>query len=207
MKDLNKVYLYRMVHIENISHLLQFGITHWNSVNKNSNYIPIGDNSLINSRNFTRLSNNEILGNYIPFYFGSRMPMLLVIQKGYNEVPITEPEKIVYCISTVQKIMDLQLDFIFTDGHAVDKTSTIYGLNDVHSILNIVDFDAIKAKYWKKETDLDLKRRKEVEFLVKTDIPPKGISGYVVYSQTAKDILIELNIDADKIVIRPTFYF
>ena len=124
MPDFNKTYLFRMTHIENIPHMLQNGITHSTSANANSNFVPIGDSSLITSRNDFLLNNGRRLGEYIPFYFGKRTPMLYVVQNGFNMVAPTPAENIVYCVSSVQKIIDLQLDFVFTDGHAVDSFSS-----------------------------------------------------------------------------------
>lgn len=72
MVDFSKKYLYRMINIENIPHVLQYGITHRNSPNANLNFIPIGDDSLITRRNTHLLNNGSFLGNYIPFYFGTR---------------------------------------------------------------------------------------------------------------------------------------
>ena len=146
MADLNKIYLYRMTHIENIPHILKQGITHVASDNKNKDYKPIGDGSLISRRNTFNLGNGQTLGDYIPFYFGSRMPMLYVIQKGFNGVTSLNPEQIVYCISSVQKIIDLDLDFLFTDGHAVDALSTLYTKADAPNISILLDFAAIKAE-------------------------------------------------------------
>ncbi len=104
-----------MTHIENISHVLKFGITHTDSINSNHSFKPIGDGCLIETRNNYVLANGKQLGNYIPFYFASRTPMLYVIQHGFNMVTPTDPEQIVYCVSSIQKIMDLKLDFVFTD--------------------------------------------------------------------------------------------
>ena len=113
-------YIYRMTHIDNIPHIVQNGITHINSPNKNPGYKNIGDVTLIGSRNSLNIPNGRTLGEYIPFYFGKRMPMLYVIQKGYNGVSITLPEDIVYCVSNVQKIVDSKIGYLFTDGHAKD---------------------------------------------------------------------------------------
>jgi len=49
--ELNNVKIYRITHIENIPHILQYGITHKDSQNKNPDYKNIGDLSLINTRN------------------------------------------------------------------------------------------------------------------------------------------------------------
>ncbi|MDR2868318.1 MAG: DUF4433 domain-containing protein, partial [Bacteroidales bacterium] len=48
--DLSQIHIYRMTHIENISHILQYGITHRKSPNANPNYVTIGDTSLISTR-------------------------------------------------------------------------------------------------------------------------------------------------------------
>lgn len=89
MLNLDEIYLYRMTHIENIPHILQYGITHSNSPNANPAFVPIGDGSLIRTRSGFLLDCGRRLGEYIPFYFGVRMPMLYVIQKGFNFVTHT----------------------------------------------------------------------------------------------------------------------
>jgi ssDNA thymidine ADP-ribosyltransferase, DarT len=76
MPYLNNTYLFRITHIENIPHILQHGITHSTSLNANRNFVPIGDGSLIATRNNFLLNNGRLLGEYIPFYFGLRTPML-----------------------------------------------------------------------------------------------------------------------------------
>jgi hypothetical protein len=98
MPDLDKIYLYRMTHIENIPHILQYGITHSSSANANPHFVPIGDVSLISTRNDFILDNGKQLGEYIPFYFGTRTPMLYVVQHGFKMVSPTPAEKIVYVI-------------------------------------------------------------------------------------------------------------
>lgn len=207
MPNLSKIYLFRMTHIENIPHILQYGITHSKSKHSNKNYLPIGDESLILSRTSLVLPNGKALGDYIPFYFGYRMPMLYVIQKGFNSVKATPVENIVYCISTVARIIDLNLEFVFTNGHAIDKFSSIYSQKDIEGIENIIDRKAIESKYWKDENDLDLKRRKEAEFLIADDIPTLAIAGYCVYNENAKGILVKFGIEEKQIAVRPHYYF
>ena len=97
-----------MTHVENIPHVLQHGITHRTSSKAKPAFTPIGDQSVITNRNTFLLQNGRRLGEYIPFYFGVRTPMLYVIQKGYNAVAPLSPENIVYCVSSVQKIIEKQ---------------------------------------------------------------------------------------------------
>lgn len=207
MADLNKIYLYRMTHIDNVDHILQNGITHKNAINANKNFTPIGDSSLISTRNSFVLNNGKTIGDYIPFYFGTRTPMLYVIQKGFNSVVATPAEKIIYCVTSIQKIIDQNLNFVFTDGHAVDLFSSQYLPNDVLNIDSLLDWDAIKTMDWNNATDLDMKRRKQAEFLIAEDIPFTLILGFYVYNQTAKDILLSKGVLDKQIRINKPFYF
>lgn len=207
MENLNKVYLYRMTHIENIPHILQFGITHINSPNNNPNYIPIGDGNLIGRRSTHNVLNGKQLGVYIPFYFGKRMPMLYVIQKGLTGVKVTMPENIIYCITSIEQVVKHKLDFIFSDGHAIDGLTTFYDQDELQNLTQIIDQNAIRAKYWKDENDLDLKRRKEAEFLVENDLPSSAILGYVVYNNIAKTKLLDFGISEKQISIKEDYYF
>ena len=207
MADLSKILLFRMTHIDNISHILQYGITHVNSPNANTNYVAIGDISLISNRSSFTMPNGNTLGEYIPFYFGYCMPMLYVIQKGFNGVKTTPPENIVYCITSVEQVVAHKLEFVFTDGHAVDALSSFYNSTEVNDIETFIDKDAINKKYWRADNDLDLKRRKEAEFLIKNDVPKNAILGFVVYNISAQKILTNLGITEQKAVIKNTYYF
>lgn len=206
MPDFNKIYLYRITHIKNIPHIIKYGITHSTSLKANPDFVPIGDNSLISSRKKIKF-NNKLLGDYIPFYFAIRTPMLYVIQNGLNMVSSIPAEDIVYCVSSIQKILDQGLDFIYTDGHAVNKLSSLYSKNDINEIENKVDFKAIKKKYWNQENDLDLKRRKEAEFLVVGDIEVNSILGYVVYNEHVRNKMISYGVNAAHIKIDSKYYF
>jgi ssDNA thymidine ADP-ribosyltransferase, DarT len=207
MLDLNEMYLYRMTHIENIPHILQHGITHLSSPNANPNFVPIGDKSLISTRNDFILNNGKRLGDYIPFYFSVRTPMLYVVQHGYNMVAPTPAENIIYCRCSIQDILDLKLDFVFTDGHAVDGFSTQYIPENIPDIQSLLDMKAIDDKYWRDENDLDKKRRKEAEFLVLGDIPIPTNLDYFVFNPQAKEKLINFGANPKNVQTKHEYYF
>lgn len=205
--DLNKIYLYRMTHIENVPHILLHGVTHRNSPNANSNFTPIGDPSIINTRDKFELDNGRLLGEYVPFYFGTRTPMLYVIQKGFNGLLAIPAEEIVYCVTSVQRILNAGLDFVFTNGHAVDSFSVQFSNSDITRLDDLIDWEAVKTTDWKRENDLDLKRRKQAEFLVLGDVPVEAVLGFVVYNQKAYNRLIEMGVQAKQIHIDNKHYF
>ncbi|RZJ70255.1 MAG: DUF4433 domain-containing protein [Flavobacterium sp.] len=208
---MKKIYLYRMTHIENIPHILKHGITHQNSVNSNNSYIPIGLPGLILKREAYTLYNGKSLGTYIPFYFGARMPMLYVILLGSNSVKYDlktiSSTDIVYCISSVEQIINHNLGFVFSDGHAVSDLTNFYNEEAADKIANIVDYNAVNSKYWTVEHDLDLKRRKEAEFLVEEDIPVSAILGFAVHDVEARKKLLQYGISDNIITVKPNFYF
>lgn len=207
MVDLNKIYLYRMTHIKNVPHMQMHGITHRTSANANPNFTSIGDPTLISTRDAFVLDNGRSLGEYVPFYFGTRMPMLYVIQKGYNGVAITPAQDIVYCVTSIQKVIETNLEFVYTNGHAVDSFSSQFSPQDVIAVENQVDFQAVKVRDWKSPTDLDLKRRMQAEFLLLGDLPTEALLGYVVYNQHAANQLLEMGVQQNRIHINNNHYF
>jgi hypothetical protein len=208
MADLSTIRLYRLTHIENIPHILEHGITHAASEKANPNYQPIGDPSLISSRgNRIVPIRRAYLGDFTPFYFANYTPMLYVIQKGYNLVKKTAAEEIVHCVTNIQRVLDSGLDFIFTNGHAVNGLTDYFSKEDINRVEELVDFQAIKARNWKSEEDTDMKRRKESEFLLLGDLSPEFIAGFVVYNQTAQAKLLNWGVKENQVIIKKEFYF
>lgn len=196
-----------MTHVKNIPHILEYGITHVNSKNRNEKYVTIGDASIINTRNTFVLDDGSFLGEYIPFYFGTRMPMLYVIQNGFNGVKSTNPQDIVYCVVSVKKVIDLNLFFRFTDGHAIDMLSMFYGYDSISKLDEIVDYEAVNARYWSNPLDLDKKRRKEAEFLIKGDVNVNAIVGFIVYDGATKDVVQSYGVPDEKVIVKRDCYF
>lgn len=219
--ELNKVVLYRITHIENIPHILQYGITHKDSINRNPNYKNIGDLSLIDTRSkkVVNIDNGELndslndsffitLGDYIPFYFGVKMPMLYVTQHGGNFVEhATSPADIIYVACSLSKIISSNMEFFFTDGHATDRLNSFFDKTKINELVNIIDWEAVKSSYWGGNENLNLKRKKQAEFLVQGDIPSDFIVGYGCYNEEAKNKLLSIGINEAKIKIIPQAYY
>jgi hypothetical protein len=217
--ELKNVRVYRMTHIGNVPHVLEHGITHKNSHNANPDFINIGDISLIETRSKKRIivDNGEylkfgaqtiILGNFIPFYFGVRMPMLYVMQNGGNFVERATPAKdIVYLVCSVDHFIQAEYTCYFSDGHATDHYTTFYDMTQIIELPNLVDWDAVKTAYWGGQENLDIKRKKQAEFLVSGDIPPEYIIGFGCFNETAKTKLQALGIEGGKIKVIPNAYF
>jgi hypothetical protein len=144
--ELKEIKIYRITHIKNIPHILQYGITHKDSFNSNLNFITIGDLSLIDTRSTREVyidngdllnfnSPSIILGNFIPFYFGVKMPMLYVIQNGGNFVEkATSAQNIVYIACSLINVINSEIIYYFTDGHATDALTSFYSSTEIENL-------------------------------------------------------------------------
>ena len=199
-------YAFRITHIDNMPHIIKYGIVKHNSPFRNKHFVNIGDQRIIRSRNEVDIKGYRI-SEYIPFYFGPRSPMLYVVQHGYNGVPRVEPEKIVYCVVKLEDLINSNIDCIFTDGHALSMLSSFYEKDDLIRINDIISYKDVYSVIWNSDVDIDLKRRKEAELLVKSDVSSLLVCGYVVYNEKAKDVLVKLGVDEKKVVVQPSYYF
>lgn len=210
--------VYRITHIDNVPHILKHGVTQKNSSNANPDFRPIGDTSLIDFRSEYQVwVNNGIAGNqlkkislgdFIPFYFGVRMPMLYVVQNGGNFVPDRiDPDQIIYLALSLDRIITARLEFYFSDGHATDAYTQFYDKDCVDNITDIIDWKSIKTRYWGGEGQLDVKRKKQAELLVKNDVPPTCLVGYGCYSEESFIALTSLGIAKSLIKVIPNAYF
>jgi hypothetical protein len=217
--ELGQIAIYRMIHIENIPHILKFGITHKNSSNSNPNFITIGDVSLIDTRSekMVIVDNGKpeyqsaktiVLGDFIPFYFGIRMPMLYVVQNGGNFVEKATPaEDIIYLACRIKDIIQSSIIYYFCDGHATDNLTTFYDKRMIEELPDIIDWNAVKASYWGGQENLNIKRKKQAEFLAGNDLSPDYLEGFVCYNENAKQKLIIMGIEQEKIRILPRAYY
>ncbi len=216
---LGEIKIYRMTHISNVPHILKHGITHKKSPNSNPNFVTIGDLSLIDTRNIKSVHINNgdllnfnspsiILGDFIPFYFGIKMPMLYVMQNGGNFVEkATIPKNIVYVVCSLIDIVNAEINYYFTDGHATDNLTSFYDKTKVDSLPIIIDWNAVKAPFWGGQDNLNIKRKKQAEFLIKDDLSPRFIVGFGCFNEIAKQELMDMGIADTKIKQIPNAYF
>jgi hypothetical protein len=219
MVNLADIKIYRMTHIHNIPHIIIHGVTHKISPHANPHYVSIGDVSLINTRNSkqVRISNGNVssamgpvitLGNFIPFYFGVRMPMLYVVQHGGNFAEkASPPEEIVYLTCKILDVINSGILFYFSDGHATDGLTNFYDQSKVAKLPSILDWSAIKKQYWGGTDNLETKRKKQAEFLVNSDVAPKYLADFGCYNNTAKEYLLSVGIAEEKIKVVPNAYY
>jgi hypothetical protein len=187
-----KIWLYRISHITNLEHDVLHGLQTAKSPDANPNYFQIGDSSLITYRKEISAPDppGGTLADYIPFYLGPRSPMLYQIATGWEDILKHPQERIIYYITSLDKVKLAGLQFFFTDGHARSKTSTVY---TDQADLERLDWDAIYATNWKSdESDLRRKEKKQSEFFVKSHVPYGCIEYIGVFNKNAEQNVLYL---------------
>lgn len=182
------IWLFRITHIQNLSHILEHGIATARSERADPGYKSIGNSTLINSRNSLKVPDppGGTFGDYIPFYLGPRSPMLLNIATGWEDIEQIAQEEIIYLITNLKEIKTAECEWFFTNGHAYSKYKTDYMFTD-EADFDKLDWEAIYSDIWTNtKTQLDRKDKKQSELLVKQHVPVSAICYIGVYNDKAK---------------------
>ena len=181
----DSVWLYHITHIDNLAGIIRAGglLAH-NGVD--DAYIDIAHQAIQSRRNniYVPCKPNGVLHDYVPFYFCRRSPMLYAIHKGNIETYHDGQESIIYLATTLPRVQQSGIPFVFTDGHAIMSFSEFY--NDLAD-LDKVDWEIMKEKYWADtDADNDRSRRRQAEFLLYQRCPWSLISGIATFNEFIK---------------------
>jgi hypothetical protein len=188
----SKIWLYRITHISNLKHILQYGLVTFQSPNANRDFVQIGDNTLIEYRKDLDAPNppGGKLSEYIPFYLGPRSPMLFQIATGFEGIRQFGQQEIIYLITSLDSIKTHKLNYFFTDGHARSLTSSKY-VDDKD--FELLDWKTIYDTFWKNDnSDLRRKEKKQAELLIKNELPLSCIEHICVFNESARQNVINL---------------
>lgn len=209
MKNQKPTYIYRIIHRANLQVLIDEGKLVAPNLATNKDYIPIGEQQLINLRGDKNvmIPPYGTLKDYIAFYFGVRSPMLYCIANGYG-VPKLDQEEIIYLVTSIEKLIESNTKFVFTDGHSYAAITRFF--NEVKGLREI-DWNTVYSKRWNNTVaDSDRKRRKEAECLVYRELAIHNILGIVVYNQNAANYIsnvIQKNNLKIPIIVKPDWYY
>ena len=186
------IFLYRMVHWQNVEYILQNGICSREHENADPEYINIGHRQLITDRHHhtVKLADAGNLGEYVPFYFAGHTPMLYLIMNGYKGVAQLPQKDIVFLVCKLETINNSDLEFVFTDRNAKIEIAKFY--NNLEDLEHL-QWDIIASKDWKNdETNLSRQDFKQAELLVKNYVPINYIHAIVVKNEERKRFFEEL---------------
>jgi hypothetical protein len=200
MINKNKVFCYRITHIDNLPFLLQNGMVNKHHPNASKDYIEIGNPEIIDVRSTSpvKIDNYGMIGDYVPFYFTPKSIMLYNIVTGHRHPVVQKRNRseilVVRCL--IQELSTLP-QWFFTNGQGNDMASNHY--NNLSDLVQIDWFCIQQSNFSKGDGDYDRPRRYQAEFLVHEAVPLRKIESLNVYDQnSAKSVnklLIENNIN------------
>ena len=161
--------IYHITHLNNLTSILNSGglIPVSGLKQKQVSYTNIAYEQIQNRRATKRVPYGAggVLHDYVPFYFAPRSPMLYTIHKGNVPGYQDGQSSIIHLVVEIQAIANSNLDFVFTDGHAVMDYSDF--CEDLELLGDIIDWELMESKYWfDTQEDPNRKCRRQAEFLV-----------------------------------------
>ena len=127
---------------------------------------------------------NRFVGEFVPFYFCPRSPMLFTINMGNTGRPIGCQRTILHLVSRVSFAIDLGVAWAVSDGNAGAVHTTFE--SSLEAIGNL-DWEAIDAKYWS-----DKRHQKQAEFLIADFFPWTGFHEIGCYHAEVADRVRQL---------------
>jgi hypothetical protein len=181
----DKARIFRICHIDNVSGILVNGMHCPSSKYFDPSYRNIGKLDLIANRatRVVPIPPGGSFNDYVPFYFTSRSPMLLNIKTGWD-VPAVPMEQIVVFVSSLHRLIDARIPFVYTDRHAYLATAQFS--SDIAE-LDRLDWEILANSDFGRDPNYPAKKeRYQAEAMVYRHVPIGVIDGIVCSSSGAQ---------------------
>ena len=178
-RDLEHVLIYHITDVENLAGIVQEQGLHSDAVMVKRNPEIIGYDH-IKKRRLKEIPipcrGWRYVGDFVPFYFCPRSPMLFTINKGNTGRPAGCQRTIVHLVSSVAAAIATGKDWAISDGNAGAFHTTFSANIDA---LDRLDWPAIRATQW-----AGMQHQKAAEFLVADFFPWTAIREIGCYNST-----------------------
>ncbi len=205
-----KALIWRILHRANLPWVLQSGIHCGNSPIRSPKWVSIGNAELIDKRAVrpVPVQPGGTLGDYVPFYFTPFSVMLRNIHTGWSGIKQVPNADIVILVSSLPRVSQLGLPFLFTDSHAYSGLASFY---DDLARLDQIDWPLLQRRDFKRDPEDPGKlERYQAEALVYRQVPLAALLGIVCYTDVIR-AEIESKMQALGVALpvhtRPNWYF
>lgn len=178
--------IFRITHRDNVPWILKHGLHAPTGRVLDPNFRNIGNLDLIDKRahRVVRVGPDGTLSDYVPFYFTPFSIMMFNIHTGYNVRQVPN-EEIVILVSSLHRVAELGIPFVFTDQHAYPLMASYF--TDVND-LDKVDWDLLNRKDFKHDPDdPGKKERYQAEALVWKHLPVEALLGICSYTSAVDE--------------------
>jgi hypothetical protein len=197
--------IYHITDVENLPGIMAEGGLLSDAVMSERDPTIIGDDR-IKRRRLTQIrvtsSSNRFVGEFVPFYFCPRSPMLYSINLGNTGRPSGCQSSIVHLVSRVSFAIDLGAVWAVSDGNAAAFHTTF---DSTLEAIEALDWKAIEATYWAEN-----RHQKQAEFLVADFFPWTGFHEIGCQTpKTAEEVtaLIARQNHRPKVSVKTAWYY
>jgi hypothetical protein len=209
-------WIVHFTHVENLRSIVTDGtLTCDRQARQGRIQVEVGDAGIkLTRRNRTvPVDPGGCVGDYVPFYFAPRSPMMYRIACDHRDgVDGRYPDgdrPLAYLATTVGAIVGAELPWVVTDGNAATAT-TRFGTT-LHDLQTMVDWPLMREKVWRNTPDdPDRQRRRMAEFLVHGAVPLTLIRQVAGYSEEHVGRIragLAGHALAAGILVRPAWYY
>jgi hypothetical protein len=200
-----EVLIYHITDVANLPTIVSDGGLHSDAIMVQRDPTVIGY-SHIKERRLRQIRvpccNYHFVGEFVPFYFCSRSPMLYTINQGNTGRPPGCQATIIHLVSNVAAALGLRQVWAISDGNA-GAFHTYFYANI--SALDSLDWQAIRARDWQGRT-----HQKQAEFLVKDFFPWTCIQQIGCHNSTVAQrvtALIQNQNHQPSVDVEPSWYY
>lgn len=181
-----KALIWRVLHRANLPWVLEHGVHCGNSTVRSPQWVSIGSQELIDKRaaHPVPVAPGGTLNDYVPFYFTPFSVMLRNIHTGWNGIRQVPNADIVILVSSLYRVEELGLPFLFTDSHAYSGLARYF---DDLARLDQIDWPLLQRRDFKRDPEDPGKlERYQAEALVHEHVPLAGLLGIVCYTDAVR---------------------
>jgi len=208
--DRERAFIFRITHRENLPWIIKNGLYCRNSTQLDPNFVSIGNPSLISDRHNVHvpIPPGGSLSDYIPLYFTPLSVMLFNIHTGFRGIQKRPNDEIVILVSSLPRLTDDGVNFVFTDRHGRLATTSFFG--DLEQLVKI-DWKILKERDFNRDNnDLGKMERYQAETLVHRHLPIASLLAIACYTSGERD-RIEARVQEAglglRVVCRPGWYY
>ena len=177
--------IFRITHRKNLDWILRHGLHCSSSIVRDRDFVSIGSGEIIGRRaaRLVPIHPGGALSDYIPFYFTPWSPMLYNIVTGHH-VEKVEQADIVLLVSSVNRLRDRAIRFVFTERHALVAYSRFFQADDD---LSVIDWGLLRRRDFSRDPeDPDKLERYQAELLVHRFLPVDALTEIACYNENVR---------------------
>jgi hypothetical protein len=152
--------------------------------------VPLGHDH-IKARRLRRtvpLKPGGVVGDYVPFYFAPRSPMLYAVARGNVAGAPRNQDSVIYLVTSTQRLVELGGDFLTTDRNAALDFAAYRDNDSALDDPEHIDWDLMSVRMWNNTpADPDRMERRMAECLVHQRLPWTAVVGVAVRNEAIAD--------------------